>query len=111
MRFAGDRMMTRILSLINSAGVRSLVFDKDMRIIEIEPRISWLTRFMRKDAGAGQEVEKAFAKLMSDTDSDPVLLGRNFREALTFRTEKFFRETGAEVMKIIPATYEIEKIR
>lgn len=111
MKFTGDRMMTKILSTLSAAGVRSLSIDRQMRAVNIEPRMSWLSRFMHDDEEMKIRVETRYFELMSNPAADPVLLGRTFSEALDFRTGRFFRETGAEVMRITPGTYEIEKIR
>lgn len=103
MRFAGDRMMTDLLSRISAAGVREITLDPGLGVISIEP-----TRWRRPFSSRKARIEDALIaiiRLMDEGARIPLYNGRTFSEALSFRTARMF-ETAGGAITIIPRRYE-----
>lgn len=104
MRFAGDRMMTHILSRLRSAGVREITLTPDLRIIRVKGR-RWPNPICREDMANGRALARVTLLLSSDAP-EPHCGGRTFREALRFRTERMFSASEGGPVTILPSLYE-----
>lgn len=114
MHFAGDRMMTLLLSEVTRSGVEEFVISRDMELLAITPakslyeKLNLVPRMFRlgkKDTV--WRARKAMNDLMSDTEIVHIYGERTFRDALSFRLRRFFEETGADKLRIIPHKYEV----
>lgn len=112
MKLAGDRMMTVLLSELNRAGIQDITLDRDLNVLAITPKTGpakrLLPRMFRDGKRADvQKVREQFQTLIALSDRERVYAGRTFSEALAFRLNRFFVETGDEKLTVVPGKYEV----
>lgn len=103
MRFAGDRMMTDLLSRLSRAGVREITLGPSMEVLSIEPRL-W-PRPLSSRRSRINRAAMAVACLTGDPKREPLYHGRTFSQALAFRCARMFEEAGGPII-ITPDRFE-----